>query len=128
VGAFRFGVGEETPGKDADYVSSSARQEILGGGCVSFILNEMPWTRDNFEAERHFLLSVIDQAAANKNPAELDYEPGDQTFEARWRNATQLRELQIKDIDPVQDWPLSQWSFVCARVITRSCINKAVLQ
>ncbi|GCF10136.1 hypothetical protein [Dictyobacter arantiisoli] len=41
---------------------ASRDQALSGMGTVGFDLNEIPWTAEQFEAEKHFLLAVIRRA------------------------------------------------------------------
>ena len=40
-------------------------QSVWGRGTVSFDLSELPWNHENFEAEKSFVLSVIEDAHEN---------------------------------------------------------------
>ncbi|NJK48242.1 hypothetical protein HC931_08690 [Candidatus Gracilibacteria bacterium] len=50
-------------------------QAIMGRGMVGFDLSELPWSTENFEAEKRFLLRVVDSAKAKQYWNLLDYEP-----------------------------------------------------
>jgi hypothetical protein len=50
-------------------------QAIMGGGMVGFDLSELPWSTENFEAEKRFLLRVVDSAKTKQYWNLLDYEP-----------------------------------------------------
>jgi hypothetical protein len=54
---------------------ASRDQAISGRGTVGFDLNEIPWTVEQFEAEKHFLLSVIRRAQSMQDWGRLSYEP-----------------------------------------------------
>lgn len=51
-------------------------QAVIGLGTVGFDISEMPWTQTNFEAEKHFLIRVIEAAQAKTGWNLLDYQPG----------------------------------------------------
>jgi hypothetical protein len=50
-------------------------QEVSGFGTVGFDLAEIAWTEPDFEAERAFLLTVIETAAAGHRWSDLGYQP-----------------------------------------------------
>jgi hypothetical protein len=50
-------------------------QGIYGLGVVGFDIAEMGWTRDGFEAEKQFVLRMIEAATANHRWEALDYQP-----------------------------------------------------
>ncbi len=54
---------------------ASRDQALSGGGTMSFDLNEIPWTVEQFEAEKHFLLAVIRRAQSMQDWGRLCYEP-----------------------------------------------------
>lgn len=54
---------------------ASNDQAIVGRGTVGFDISEMPWSVENFEAEKSFILQVIDAAKARQYWNMLDYEP-----------------------------------------------------
>jgi hypothetical protein len=51
----------------------------LGGGNASFDISELPWSVENFEAEKRFLLRVVDSAKAKHYWNLLGYEPREET-------------------------------------------------
>lgn len=50
-------------------------QGIFGLGTIDFDISEMPWQREYFDAQKKFLLAVIDAAAAKTNWNLLNYQP-----------------------------------------------------
>lgn len=50
-------------------------QAIVGIGTVGFDIDAMMWTIDNFEAEKDFMLRVIQSAMEGLGWEQLDYEP-----------------------------------------------------
>ena len=54
---------------------ASRDQALSGMGTVGFDLNEIPWTVEQFEAEKHFLLAVIRRAQSMQDWGRLCYEP-----------------------------------------------------
>ena len=54
---------------------ASRDQALSGMGTVGFDLNEIPWTAEQFEAEKHFLLAVIRRAQSMQDWGRLCYEP-----------------------------------------------------
>ncbi|MFD1885506.1 hypothetical protein [Paenibacillus wenxiniae] len=50
-------------------------QAILGIGTVGFEIDEMAWTVDDFEAEKHFMLRIICSAIEGLGWERLDYKP-----------------------------------------------------
>lgn len=54
---------------------ASRDQAVVGIGTVGFDLRDMPWSVAHFEAEKGFLLRVIDAAKAKHLWERLDYEP-----------------------------------------------------
>ena len=50
-------------------------QALSGMGTVGFDLNEIPWTLEQFEAEKHFLLAVIRRAQSMQDWGRLCYKP-----------------------------------------------------
>lgn len=56
-------------------------QSRVGMGTVGFDLDEIPWTYENFEEEKQFLLRVIEGAIEKHGWAILNYTPGDGIIE-----------------------------------------------
>lgn len=54
---------------------ASHDQSLSGPGTVGFDLNEIPWSVEQFEAEKHFLLAVIRRAQSMQDWDRLKYEP-----------------------------------------------------
>ena len=54
---------------------ASHDQAIFGRGVVGFDLSEIPWNVEQFEAEKSFLLKVIERAKSKQDWARLTYEP-----------------------------------------------------
>lgn len=50
-------------------------QSIRGIGTVGFYMNEIPWSKEGFEEEKQFLLSVIKGAISKSGWQTLDYRP-----------------------------------------------------
>jgi len=50
-------------------------QSIVGIGTVGFDIDEMPWTLENFEAERNFMNRTITSAIDGLGWERLNYEP-----------------------------------------------------
>lgn len=50
--------------REAEFVLWLAQreQDVFGLGCVGFDLGDLPWSLDNFEGEKKFLLKVIESA------------------------------------------------------------------
>ncbi|SRR5581483_9223363 len=49
---------------------ASRDQSISGSGTVGFDLSESPWTGEQFETEKHFLLAVIHRAQSMQDWAD----------------------------------------------------------
>ena len=54
---------------------ASHDQDLSGIGTVGFDLNEIPWTVEQFETEKHFLLAVIRRAQSRQDWGRLCNEP-----------------------------------------------------
>ena len=54
---------------------ASHDQALSGMGTVGFDLNEIPWTFEQFEAEKRFLLGVIHRAQSMQDWGRLCYQP-----------------------------------------------------
>jgi hypothetical protein len=52
-------------------------QSRSGRGCVGFDVEQMGWTRDDFEAQKRFVLAIIDAARAKSGWRELCFTPHD---------------------------------------------------
>ena len=50
-------------------------QSRIGSGVVGFDVAQMGWTRDDFEAERRFVLELVDAAIAKRGWERLPYSP-----------------------------------------------------
>lgn len=50
-------------------------QEIVGIGTVGFDIDELPWTKESFNAEKQFLLKALDNAISGLGWSKLSYEP-----------------------------------------------------
>ena len=61
--------------KDIVVWLASRDQHIFGLGAVDFDLSDIPWTAEQFEAEKSFLLKVIRRAQSKQDWGMLEYEP-----------------------------------------------------
>lgn len=50
-------------------------QSIVGMGTVGFDVSELPWSAENFEAEKQFVLRVIESAQSQALWSKLSYTP-----------------------------------------------------
>lgn len=57
----------------------ASHDPILGGGNAEFDISELPWSVENFEAEKKFLLQVVDAAKAKHYWNRLNYNPREET-------------------------------------------------
>lgn len=55
-------------------------QSRVGLGSVGFDLLEMPWTPENFERDKAFLLQTVSAARNRLNWEKLDYHPNEETL------------------------------------------------
>lgn len=69
---------------------ASHDQAIQGRGMVGFDLSALPWSIENFAAEKKFLLRVVDSAKAKHYWEMLSYKPKEETA---LRSLEQFREL-----------------------------------
>jgi hypothetical protein len=91
-------------------------QSRFGIGTVGFLVNQMPWDRDHFEADRAFLQKVIDGALAKTNWHMLGYEPReDWTVERLTRFKNLLSMLSAEDIQAEMAWPKPDTIKLCER-------------
>jgi hypothetical protein len=62
---------------EKDFVAWIAEkdQSFLGLGVVGFDLDEIAWSRENFAAEKQFVLAVIDKALERHRWSQLNYDP-----------------------------------------------------
>lgn len=79
---------------------AAREQRFRGGGMAGFALDEMPWSRDRFDAQRAFLAQVIDAALAKTRWAEVkDFTPRLDLYGDALRQLHQmLAELTLADI------------------------------
>lgn len=69
---------------------ASHDQAIQGRGTVGFDISALPWSIENFEAEKRFLLRVVDSAKAKHHWDMLGYEPSEEMV---LRSLEKFREL-----------------------------------
>lgn len=69
---------------------ASHDQAIQGRGMVGFDISALPWSIENFEAEKKFLLRAVDSAKAKHYWDMLGYEPREETV---LRSLEKFREL-----------------------------------
>jgi len=50
-------------------------QAVVGSGTVGFNISDMPWTKENFIAEREFILKVVEGSKLQQGWETLDYLP-----------------------------------------------------
>lgn len=86
--------------KDLIVWLASHDQAIFGRGVVGFDLSEIPWTVEQFEAEKSFLLKVIGRAKSQQDWARLTYKPReDWVINALDKLYQMVAHLSEKDID-----------------------------
>jgi len=82
-------------------------QEVRGLGNAGFDICDIPWDSENFEAEKNFLIRVIDGANQKLGWDKLDYEPNESRI---YIYIDKLKDLitkfQSKDINKqsYRDW------------------------
>lgn len=54
---------------------ASRDQGVFGGGMVGFDVSELPWSEADFEADKDFVVRVIEAAQARTGWQRLDYQP-----------------------------------------------------
>lgn len=90
---------------------ASHDQTCIGRGNAGFDLNELPWTPEAFDAERAFLLRVVDAAMAQTGWERLSYHPDPERARdnlARLRRlleSLQPTDLEGADPEPPLGWP-----------------------
>jgi hypothetical protein len=86
----------------------ASHDPILGGGNASFDISELPWSVENFAAEKKFLLRVIDSAKAKNYWNLLDYEPPEETaFYLLEKFAALVKDFTKEFIGKHPDWSTS---------------------
>ncbi|WP_282936872.1 hypothetical protein [Paenibacillus sp. RC67] len=50
-------------------------QSVVGSGTVGFDIDDIPWTIENFESEKEFMIRAISNAIAGLGWERLSYEP-----------------------------------------------------
>lgn len=74
-------------------------QSVFGGGCVSFDVTEMCWTKDHFDEQKAFLLKTIDGALSRSNWEKLDYQPREEWVFTRLNDfKTLINEFRVEDL------------------------------
>jgi len=73
-------------------------QAIYGIGTVGFDLSEIPWTHEQFEAEKHFVLKMIDAARTKLHWELLSYQPHEEWVMQRLEKLAGMIEHFKKDI------------------------------
>jgi len=85
-------------------------QSIVGIGTVGFNIDEMPWTIENFEQEKQFLLQVIDGAIAETGWERLSYEPTKKFIQAALTHFSKMiMAMEEEYVDPTQ---YEEWSAI----------------
>lgn len=56
----------------------SEKDQIVGRGCVGFAIIEMPWDKETFEADKSFMIKVINGARNKIGWEKLDYSPNEE--------------------------------------------------
>ncbi|TYP73042.1 hypothetical protein [Paenibacillus methanolicus] len=83
-------------------------QSVVGIGTVSFSIDEMPWTVEDFHEHKAFLLSVIDRAANKHRWSELEYVPAEESALRMLKHFRLLIDaFQLEDVDPGE---YAEWS------------------
>jgi hypothetical protein len=95
---------------------ASRDQALSGMGTVGFDLNEVPWTVEQFEAEKRFLLAVICRAQSMQDWGRLGYEPRADWALARLEKLAQMiRHFPMTCINPQialdhqAEWRQDEW-------------------
>lgn len=86
---------------------SIKQQGIVGRGTVGFDIVEMPWRRDSFDADKKFILRVIQNAKEHDNWDVLEYEPArSHLMYALDRFEKLINRMSIDDVDEqnYQEW------------------------
>ena len=85
----------------------SEKDQIVGRGCVGFAITEMPWDKETFEADKSFVIKVINGARNKIGWEKLDYSPNEEfvlhyldTFENLINRMT---------VDDIREEPLESW-------------------
>ncbi|MBD5510601.1 MAG: hypothetical protein HDR08_05030 [Lachnospiraceae bacterium] len=85
----------------------SEKDQTVGRGCVGFAIIEMPWDKETFEADKSFMIKVINGARNKIGWEKLDYSPNEEfvlhyldTFENLINRMT---------IDDIREESLENW-------------------
>ena len=83
-------------------------QGVFGRGIVGFDLSEMPWTLETFDADKQFLLRVIEAAQARNGWERLDYQPNEDWVISRleqFRRLVEAFQPEHRCLNAEQIWP-----------------------
>lgn len=83
-------------------------QTRAGRGCVGFDISEMGWTREDFDVQKRFVLSVIDAARGRSGWERLSFTPHDAIFDTLGEFRRMVDELPVTaaGAPPCWEWEL----------------------